>query len=240
MAKAAEGGATEEALMIMAAEDAAAREKGGGVRGGRRRLHGRVRGRRAGGCLPLRRPGAHTTLSSAALAGKAGVKVSLGLVPRSLDTPKDLWGKTILMRRADAKTLVISQIYVYGVIKQQIALTTYSWAGARKSAMQDLIVTTGEWPNIVGERETSELTFSCARAECAADDGVEDMSACECRACKDERATDSNAGVWLHKSCAADEWAAGDGGSDFVGDVGDDFVCKQCRDEDRNEPAGGT
>jgi hypothetical protein len=104
--------------------------------------------------------------------------------------------------------------------------------------MQALIDDTKKWPKIVGDKG-SGLSFNCADPECAADDGVENMSACLCSTCVAERIHDDDAGVWLHKSCAANEWAAGDGGPSFVGEVGKGFVCKQCRDASRDAPAAG-
>lgn len=159
-------------------------------------------------------------------------------MPRA-GTPKSLWGKAIHMRRMNKDTLNISTLYVLdgvGVNTKQVTVTKYGWAPARMGSMQTLINTTGKWPNIVGD-EKSGLHFSCGDPECAADDGVEDMSACECRTCKAERVAeaDESAGVWLHKSCAANEWAAGDGGSAFEGEVGDDFVCQKCLDAGRND-----
>ncbi len=171
------------------------------------------------------------------LAGKARLQVSLGLVPRDADTPKRLWGKLILMR-GDHDSLIIKQIFVWEDGKQ-VALTKYPWAPARRASMQALIDDTKKWPKIVGDKG-SGLSFNCADPECAADDGVENMNPCQCRSCEAERILDEDAGVWLHKSCAANEWAAGDGGSGFVGEVdAATFVCKQCRDASRDAPAAG-
>jgi hypothetical protein len=157
-------------------------------------------------------------------------------VPRDTDTPKHLWGKLIHMQ-GNLDSLVITQIFVIEDGKK-VALTKYPWAPARKASMQVLINDTKKWPKIVGDKG-SGLSFNCANPECAADDGVENMDACMCSACVAERIRDANAGVWLHKSCAANEWAAGDGGSSFVGEVGETFVCKQCRVASRDAPAAG-
>ena len=147
-------------------------------------------------------------------------------MPRDAGTPKDLWGKFIRMRRLGKGSLVISQIFVL-VGTEQVGLAKYAWSTKRRASMQALIDDTKKWPDVV--HEDNGLLFSCADPECAAADGVENMAPCQCRSCEAERVADDMAGVWLHKSCAANEWAAGDGGSDFVGEVGDGFVCKQCR-----------
>ena len=156
-------------------------------------------------------------------------------MPRDTDTPKRLWGQLIHMR-GNRDSLIITQIFVIED-GMQVALTKYPWASARKASMQALIDDTKKWPKIVGKG--SGLSFNCADPECAADDGVENMSACLCSTCVAERIHDDDAGVWLHKSCAANEWAAGDGGPSFVGEVGNGLVCKQCRDASRDAPAAG-
>ena len=155
-------------------------------------------------------------------------------MPRDAGTPKELYGQFIRMRRRDAGSLVITRIFVGN---NQVALTKYAWATKRKESMQVLINRIEKWPDVVGE--DYGLSFNCADPECAADDGVENMSACLCSTCVAERIHDDDAGVWLHKSCAANEWAAGDGGPSFVGEVGEGFVCKQCRDASRDAPAAG-
>ena len=156
-------------------------------------------------------------------------------MPRDAGTPKELYGQFIRMRRRDAGSLVITQIFVGN---DQVALTQYPWATKRKESMQVLINRIEKWPNVV--REDYGLSFNCADPECAADDGVENMDPCQCRSCEAERILDKDAGVWLHKSCAANEWAAGLGGSGFVGEVdAASFVCKQCRDASRDAPAAG-
>jgi hypothetical protein len=139
------------------------------------------------------------------------------------------------MRRRGAGSLVIMQIYVGN---GQVALTKHAWATQRQESMQVLIDRIQKWPDVV--HEDYGLSFNCADPECSADNGVENMDPCQCRSCEAERDVNADAGVWMHKSCAANDWAAGDGGSGFVGEVdAATFVGKQCRDASRDAPAAG-